>query len=65
VARLSETLAPGAPLKLLDRLIFVKDAVRPHDGNNIHGYLLKKPKLIIAEVNRGIKKATTLCGFSE
>lgn len=30
-------------LKFLDGLIFIKDAMRSHDGNDIHAILLEKP----------------------
>ena len=29
--------------KFLDGLIFIKDAMRSHDGNDIHAFLLEKP----------------------
>lgn len=30
-------------LKFLNGLIFLKDAMRSHDGNDIHAFLLEKP----------------------
>ena len=36
-----EALRQQRPFQFLDRLVFVVDAVRPHNGDNIHAFLLE------------------------
>ncbi|CSE40384.1 Uncharacterised protein [Shigella sonnei] len=43
-------------LQFFDGLIFIKDAMRSHNGNDVHVFLLENPSLIIACSNRGDKK---------
>ncbi|MEN2734758.1 hypothetical protein WBU86_09530 [Escherichia coli] len=50
-------------LQFFDGLIFIKDAMRSHNGNDVHVFLLENPSLIIACSNRGDKRATEVTLF--